>query len=399
MSTLSLRGRVYSLDALRAIMMLLGLVIHTVISYSPAPYTGIWDIKAKKTHVVFELLVNWVHIFRMPVFFVAAGFFGAMLFYKKGPWMMMKNRINRILLPLVASLLVIWPMVVFTFTYSIQAIAGNPEALKVAYESILNGNFIPFKLAHMWFLYNLIIFSVFCWAVAMIIPGSNLISRLFIQINDQILARPVLRIIVLFMVFFSCLFFNGTYSLETNTSFALHFNLILNYLVFYSLGWMIYKCDRLEQMNWQPVPQLILATVLFSVSMYLDKTFTPGSYLLAKQVLMSLSGTLYIFGFLAFFVRYFPTYSPALSYIMESAYFVYLIHLPITAFLPGLLADAGLPLVVEYLVVLAGTVLISFLMYHYLARNTFVGKFLNGKAIRQLQNHPPVLHDKEVQPA
>jgi hypothetical protein len=54
--------------------MLLGLIIHTVISYSPKLYTGVWDIKAKNTHVIFELLVNWVHTFRMPVFFVAAGF-------------------------------------------------------------------------------------------------------------------------------------------------------------------------------------------------------------------------------------------------------------------------------------------------------------------------------------
>jgi uncharacterized membrane-anchored protein YitT (DUF2179 family) len=162
---------------------------------------------------------------------------------------------------------------------------------------------------------------------------------------------------------------------------------------------MIYKCDKLDLMNWQPIPQLILATVLFSVSMYLGQAFPPGSYLLAKQLLMALSGTLYVFGFLAFFIRYFPSYSPTLSYIMESAYFVYLIHLPIAAFIPGLLAGAGLPLVVEYMIVLAGTVLISFLMYHYLARNTFIGKFLNGKVFRQLQNHPPVLHDKEVQPA
>ena len=399
MSTLSLRGRVYSLDALRAIMMLLGLVIHTVITYSPIGYPGVWDLKAKNTNVVFELTLNWIHIFRMPVFFVAAGFFGALLFYKKGPWLMLKNRINRILLPLLVSLLILWPMVVFTFTFSMQAIAGNADALEVAYNSILNGNFIPYKLAHLWFLYNLIIFSVFCWAVAMIIPGSNVISRLFIKVNDQILARPILRIAVLFLVFFSCLFFNGTYYLETNTSFALHFNLIFNYLVFYSLGWMIYRCEKLEQMNWQPVPQLILATVLFSISMYLDQTFIPGSFLPAKQVLMSLSGTLYVFGFLAFFVRYFPSYSPTLSYIMESAYFVYLIHLPIAAFIPGLLAGAGLPLSVEYLIVLAGTVLLSFLMYHYLARNTFVGKFLNGKVFRQLQNHPPATHEKEVQPA
>lgn len=74
---------------------------------------------------------------------------------------------------------------------------------------------------------------------------------------------------------------------------------------------------------------------------------------------------------------------------MESAYFVYLIHVPVAALLPGLLTNAGLPIVVEDFATLTGTLVISFVMYHFLVRNTFIGRFLNGKVFKKLQNHPP----------
>jgi hypothetical protein len=389
MSTLSLRGRVYSLDALRAIMMLLGLVIHTVITYAPENFSGVWDLKAKNTNEIFSIALSWIHLFRMPVFFVAAGFFGALLFFKKGPSAMLKNRVNRILLPLLASLLIIWPLVVFTFVYSMQSIAGNPDALKNATGAILLGYFIPFKLAHLWFLYDLFIYSLLFWAIAMLFRTSNIITDSFNKVNIYLLERPILRIAALFTIFFFCLFLNNTYFLETNVDFVIRINIFFNYLVFYGLGWMIYKCDKLDIMNWNPELQLLAATILFAAGQYIVRSSGIANNLLALQIIFSLSGTLYVFGFVAFFLRYFSSYSPSLSYVMDSAYFVYLIHVPVAALLPGLLTNAGLPLVVEYFATLAGTIAISFAMYHFLVRNTFIGRFLNGKVFRKLQSHPP----------
>ena len=56
-----------------------------------------------------------------------------------------------------------------------------------------------------------------------------------------------------------------------------------------------------------------------------------------KQTLTAIYSSLFIFGFIAFFLTYFNSYSPRLSYIMDAAYWVYIIHLPIVAFIPGLL--------------------------------------------------------------
>ena len=103
--------RVYALDALRGIMMLLGLVLHAASSYSSKSEWGTWRSKDPDNNFPFLVLVEYIHAFRMPVFFVAAGFFGALLFYKKGPKALLKNRWQRIVLPFIAGVLIIWPLV------------------------------------------------------------------------------------------------------------------------------------------------------------------------------------------------------------------------------------------------------------------------------------------------
>ena len=68
-----------------------------------------WPFKDRdSTHPLFDLLVGYIHAFRMPVFFAVAGFFGALLFHEKSPRDMLKNRLARGLfylvhLPLVLS--------------------------------------------------------------------------------------------------------------------------------------------------------------------------------------------------------------------------------------------------------------------------------------------------------
>ena len=56
--------RYHSLDQLRAIMMMLGLVIHSAVSFTAAPLGDAWSYQDANTSVVFDLLVFFIHIFR-----------------------------------------------------------------------------------------------------------------------------------------------------------------------------------------------------------------------------------------------------------------------------------------------------------------------------------------------
>jgi fucose 4-O-acetylase-like acetyltransferase len=69
--------RYHSLDALRAAMMLLGLVLHSAASYTRTPLRAAWPYHDTHNSIVFDLLLFFIHLFRMPIFFVVAGFFAA----------------------------------------------------------------------------------------------------------------------------------------------------------------------------------------------------------------------------------------------------------------------------------------------------------------------------------
>jgi len=98
-----------------------------------------------------------------------------------------------------------------------------------------------------------------------------------------------------------------------------------------------------------------------------------------RTVLSSLIVWLLIFGITGLFIRYASNHSMTMRYISDASYWVYLVHLPLTAFIPSLLLNWEVPSTIKFLTVLICTATICFVTYHYLVRATFIGKFLNGR--------------------
>lgn len=94
------------MDALRAIAMLLGIVLHAGLSFVEFG----WLVKDNQTHFSYSLMVEAIHGFRMPLFFLISGFFTAMLWRKRGLKSLMWHRFKRIFLPLVVGLFTIIPI-------------------------------------------------------------------------------------------------------------------------------------------------------------------------------------------------------------------------------------------------------------------------------------------------
>lgn len=96
--------RFYALDNLRAIMMWLGIVLHVAVNHMVSPSQLPW--KDSQTSPVADLLLMLIHAFRMPVFFILAGFFVARMIEQRGPMGMLRNRLRRVALPLA----IFWPI-------------------------------------------------------------------------------------------------------------------------------------------------------------------------------------------------------------------------------------------------------------------------------------------------
>ena len=71
--------RYYSLDALRGIMMMLGIVLHGSQWYLTEPPGGLPMPLDSSTSYLFDVLMHFIHSFRMPLFFVLAGIFTSLL--------------------------------------------------------------------------------------------------------------------------------------------------------------------------------------------------------------------------------------------------------------------------------------------------------------------------------
>ena len=93
--------RLHALDAVRAVALLLGVALHAALSYAPGVDSHLWPLADSQKGVVMSVGTFLIHISRMPVFFLLAGFFAHMMFHREGTRLFLQNRAKRILLPLV----------------------------------------------------------------------------------------------------------------------------------------------------------------------------------------------------------------------------------------------------------------------------------------------------------
>ena len=94
------------LDALRGVAMILGTVLHALLSFIPTP----WPVQDTRQNGLFFLPYAAIHMFRMPLFFLISGFFTMFILQRHGLGGMIRQRVQRILLPLLLALLTIVPV-------------------------------------------------------------------------------------------------------------------------------------------------------------------------------------------------------------------------------------------------------------------------------------------------
>ena len=123
--------RYHGLDLLRGVAMALGVVLHAPLAFITPEIWKAVDVpwyEVPKTEDWVLMLLVWIHQWRMPVFFLLAGFFGLMMLRRRGALAFLGDRIVRLGLTLAL------------FGLIIDAI--NPP--------------IDFELGHLWFLYHLL---------------------------------------------------------------------------------------------------------------------------------------------------------------------------------------------------------------------------------------------------
>jgi glucans biosynthesis protein C len=369
--------RYHALDALRASMMLLGIVLHAMASYTTLALGEAWPLKDPQTSQHFNLPLFVIHIFRMPAFFVMAGFFAALLYERGGLHKLIVNRTKRVLLPFVVFWVALAPLVVGGFLFAMHQGLGMPVSEIIA----ANSRMTPISTMHLWFLYFLLIFYAASIVVILLARGRQLrpgVCRVVTTTPGSVLLWTTLTTLTLLPM--------ALPGIEGSTLLLPPIRTLVAYGVFFFFGWLLFVGrDSLDALRGSLASHLALGA--FGVVAYIyiydvGKPFAnPRTTHVAACAAMALSMWGFVLGITGAFLRLASREHPVVRYLSGAAYWTYLVHLPIVIVVAGALARAPLHAFVKFSLVLIVTTAASLATYHYFVRSTVIGKLLNG--IRQ----------------
>ena len=340
--------RLASLDNARATLLLLGVLFHAsvfVYLYQKPESLG--------EFLLVVYLHQFLHVFRMPAFFVIAGFFASYLLQTRGPNKFLRNRLQRIALPL----LLFWIPLVFANSWTSQGawLTGR-------------GTFdvLPIDFGHLWFLYFLILFCLVLWAF------SSPLQKLLIK-------RVSPHLFLLFLAAALPLIpgvFDQEGTLATSTRISPDPGLLLLYFLIFLSGALAYNQQELwltflrKRALWLFAVLLLSFTIFFVIQ---DWGLVGTRWIYAASVI---SGT---YGVLGLFLRFATKQNKAFKFISDASYWLYLVHLPLVFFFLFSLGTNGFGAIATILLTSVLTIAMGLVTYKVFVRHTFISTLLNGK--------------------
>ncbi len=379
--------RYYGLDALRGGMMMLGIVLHSCMFYLAAPPPTMAVMADRNTSYVLDVLIAFIHSFRMPVFFLLSGFFTALLVEKRGLAGAYKNRAARVLAPLLVAVATILPI---TLIIMLDALIGarfgvndwwpDRAYLKpLAQEMIAKGASTEPSILHLWFLYYLLFFYL-------LIPLCRALVRHSLAYEQGIkgfLVSPGAPVLFALCTAAALWPFRGGEPYEGFIYLKPHVPSLIYYGSFFVLGYVMHHYrDLLQVFAHSLRGSALLALVLFPLSFYASHLEyaapSPGIHLAA--VLLHAMGTwALIYLVMGCALRFLDFASPWILYTSQASYWVFLVHMIPVALASWCLLQFDLPAELKFLLVLGFSTVACFASYHYLARTTWISMFLNGR--------------------
>lgn len=151
-------------DAARALLMLLGIPYHVALAFRPVGQD--WIIRSPDGAPFFTYLAEFIHLFRMPAFFVIAGYFAALLLSRREPGTWLHGRLVRLGVPFVTAILLLVPPLNMVTELSNFHL---PQALRSwEHNSATSGGY---WVRHLWFIIVLLYCSTAAAGLVWLKPG------------------------------------------------------------------------------------------------------------------------------------------------------------------------------------------------------------------------------------
>lgn len=377
--------RVNYMDNLRAFAMLLGVLFHAALAYSPQ-LGNLWLTADPQQSQVVDWLAWFSHTFRMPLFFIIAGFFGAMMLQKRGSMGLFKNRLLRIATPFAIFLPLVWASFAMIIGWAMESVQ-NPSPMLGMIKMMAQSPDAPpppVTTSHLWFLYQLIFF----YALAL----------LFTRFTGFKWLQPITKSPVLFLLIAPLILVPALASqyapIPAPEQFMPQLWSFGFYGLFFAFGWGLFSHQQLlTQLKPYMLGMLVLGVGIYAVFyMMLPKNVSMQEVMMQASQAPALSlqhmlmatmeaytGVFISLGLLVLGLRFWDKQSAPVRYIADSSYWVYIIHLPVLWLIQFWLLDKSWGLVTEFLISSLGTIGIGVVTYAIIVRYTPIGWLLNGK--------------------
>lgn len=379
--------RMHGLDNLRAVMMWLGVVIHVAALHCVEP--GGLEWRDPQTHPVADLIGLLIHAFRMPVFFVVAGFFMAALAHRRGPMGMLRHRALRVGLPFVVFWLPVFASVVVVSTLLAQP-AGQLPALGFDLQSVpATPSGARLQTVHLWFLELLMGFAVVAAVFYGLVPKVPASWRVATAgaCRTMVTRAGGLAAASVFLAIVSRHHPDGIIGVSGEVLPPL--SEWLYYAPFCGFGVVLHqhRDELLESYKRRVWLNACGGAVFFLAALVLSglsRTMADG--LPYARVLVGLTygacSWLWCLALIGGFLRYLPRRSTLLAYLAATSYWVYLVHLPVLGCVELLMREWQVAFVYKMMVNVFLTSLICLATYELLVRRTWIGRLLNGNPKR-----------------
>lgn len=381
-------ARLHALDAIRAIALLSGIVLHSALSYAPGIDPQLWPFKDGQQGIAMSLTIFLIHIFRMPVFFLLAGFFAHTLFHRYGTQEFLRNRAMRILLPLALGWVVCIVCIAGVVLWYLTKLNGGQTPKSIP-PSLAN---VGLNFLHLWFLYTL------CWLYV----GVVLFRRAVYAIDQEnLLTRLADRVVRYTASPFKSLLLAAPISmaLSLQPAWVYWFGIptpgytlippavpLLIYGYVFGLGWVLNRQrDLLERLGSSWLMRLLiglgaaLLCLMIAEPQVSVATVNDMQTKLIYAVLYAIAIVSLMFGFIGLGISFFSKPSPIVRYLSDSSYWVYIAHLPVVMALQAWLMFYDIRWAIKFVIVAVATCVVLLVMYRYWVRSSWVGLLLNGK--------------------
>lgn len=363
-------ARVHALDHLRALAMLAGVLFHAALAYSPLLQPW-WPTADRQSAAVVDALAWLSHLLRMPLFFLVAGYFAALVIQRRGMGGLARQRARRILLPFLLA----WPLVHVAITtatgWAAEHVTHLSPLLLMLREwmAMPEAPALPPGTGHLWFLYYLLLFGVLHWAGRVLELGWLLERWLARGLRWTAFALPLL----LWPGFAL-----APAPHPAPEGLLPQFWAIGVYGPFYALGVALHgRLDELSTLRRWLLPGAAFSLVAYAL--FLLELDAGLAYANAAARTAALEAMVAGWGTLVCLVLGLQALAHPrawLRYLSGGAYWLYLVHLPLLFAIQYALMDLEWPWPVKYACAVAATLALGLASYEGLVRRTALRRWV-----------------------